>query len=291
MKNHKAGLSIIYIMIFFLSGCNNTGKYYYLKDQWQTSSMKYSQVNNKPEEVKEYLYPGENNISQSDLKNLGSYDLFKYDQDGNLLSRKLFFNDDMWYQFEYTFSVKGYEVELTTKSARGLTKRKTTLFEVKSDGSCEERDYEDSLMNKVKTYHYKNDGNEIICEYNIKSERYKTHSWYKGQRILKQIYQVTNQQVSFSSEHQYYYDKDNYLDSIIAQTGKLTDRRIFMKNKYGDPVSEIWIKNADTLVHKTYSYLYDNNNNWVRRLEQDHQSTEFSLNKKSYSLIVREIKY
>ncbi len=253
--------------------------------------MKYSQVKNKPKEVKEYFYPGENDISQSDRNNLGSYDLFTYNQDGDLVTRKLFFNDNMWYHFEYTYSQKGYEVELTTRSPNGLTRKKAINFEVKSDGSCKEWNYEDSLANKIKTYHYKNEGNEIICEYNIKSESYKTHSWYKGQQILKKIYQVTNQQVSFSSEHTYYYDKNNYLDSIIAQTGKLNDRTLLEKNKYGDPVSEIWIKNADTLVHKTYAYIYDNNNNWVRRLEQDHRRQEFSLSDKTYSLIVREIKY
>lgn len=291
MKSDVTGLCMLYILTFFLIGCNDSTAQYYLKDKWQTSASNYFLIKNKPKEVRENLYIGEKNISQNNPNNFGSYDLFTYDQDGNLLTRKLFFNNNMWYGFEYTYSRKGYEIELTTKSAKGLTKRKTTLFEVKSDGSCEERDSEDSLVNKVKTYHYKNDGNEITCEYSIKSERYKTHSWYNDQRIFKKIYQVTNQQVSFSSEHQYYYDKNNYLDSVIAKTGKLNDRTIFKKNKYGDPISEIWIRNMDTLVHKTYTYVYDNKNNWVRRLEQDHQSQEFGSNQKKYSLIVREIKY
>ena len=91
-------------------------------------------------------------------------------------------------------------------------------------------------------------------------------------------------------ETQYYYDTNNYLDSIIKRTGKEIEVTSFKKNKYGDPISEIEKMSKETLAYKTYTYLYDNNNNWIRRLEENHKPSGFNSNK-TYTLIVREIKY
>ena len=81
MKKEIAGLYVISILTFLLSACNDSDstKQYYLKDQWKTSSGNFFHAKNKPKEVTEYFYAGENNISQNKLEKFGSYDQFIYD--------------------------------------------------------------------------------------------------------------------------------------------------------------------------------------------------------------------
>jgi hypothetical protein len=296
MKKEIVGLYVISILPFFLSACNDSDstKQYYLKDQWKISSANYFQVKNKPKEVTEYFYAGENNISQNNLKEFGSYDQFIYDQSGNLLNRKLFFKQDMWYEFKNTYSKKGYGTELITKNVKGLTRKKTTDFEIINDSICRETLYDDPLIKDVSIYHYKKGGNEIVKEQSVEATEFrrksKRHYWYNGQQILKETFVTNDGEIIRTIETQYYYDTNNYLDSIVKRTDKVTDRTIFKKNKFGDPIYELQTSHKDTSAYKTYTYLYDSNNNWIKRLEENHKPSGFNPNE-TYTLIVREIKY
>lgn len=297
MKKEIAGLYVISILTFFLSACNDSDstKQYYLKDQWKTSSGNFFQAKNKPKEVTEYFYAGENDILQNKLGKFGSYDQFIFDQKGNLLKRKLFFKEDMWVEFKNTYSKKGYWTEFITKNVKGLTRKKTTDFEVISDSICRETLYDDPLVKDVSIYHYKKAGNEIVKEQSVEASKFrrksKRHYWYNGQQILKETFVTNDEEIFRIIETQYYYDTHNYLDSIVRRKDKLTDRTVFKNNKYGNPIYMLETSNKDTSAYKTYKYLYDDKNNWIRRLEEDHHANEFDLSDKGFVLIVREINY
>ena len=297
MKKEIAGLYVISILTFLLSACNDSDstKQYYLKDQWKTSSGNFFHAKNKPKEVTEYFYAGENNISQNKLEKFGSYDQFIYDQRGNLLKRKLFFKEDIWVEFKNTYSKKGYGTEFITKNGKGLTSKKTTYFEVISDSICRETLYDDPLVKDVSIYHYKKDGNEIVKEQSVEATEFrrksKRHYWYNGQQILKETFVTNDEEIIRTTETQYYYDTNNYLDSIIRRTDKVTDRTVFKNNKYGDPTYLLETSNKDISAYKSYTYLYDDNNNWIRRLEENHLIDGVNSSREKFVLLVREIKY
>lgn len=285
----------IFILLAGLVGCENGKRNYYLKNKWYTSSSSFFKVREHPRQVTEYFYRGLSDISIKDPGRYGSYDRFKFDAEGNLEEHKLFFDSSNWNRFAYTYSDNGYDIYFHNKSRNGSMEMHFIKFEPVSDGKFREIKYPDSFARQITYTWFRNGGNEVFSEQETGEDStktvIKTHSVYDGDRVLTQEQQYITGNKTISRWMRYYYDSNNQLDSIVRQSRESAERKIFLRNEYGDPVVEIATRNRDTIEHRRYQYLYDSKKNWIRCIEQDLTPyTGFSTGQ-STVLITREIVY
>ncbi|GAB2813688.1 hypothetical protein GCM10027043_11850 [Ferruginibacter profundus] len=278
-----------------LYAAKGQGKYY-PKAQWYTSSHKLFQVKAKPKKVTEFFYNGVDSLTGTDLKKIGSYDEFIYDTAGNLLSRKLFFDDNFWNQFTTNFSSTGLVSAFQSKSKAGIENGILMKIAPAGDGRYKQIIYRNNKPGQVIFYTFKNKGDDILL---VEQKKIGDHTTtnisnlhYNGNQLLSDSVKVVTGKDTYSTQKKYFYGKDNSLDSVITYSGKERKRLLFIKNEHGDPLAEIEIEHNDTTEYKTYIYLYDAKGNWIRRVEEDRLSfgqTVFQNQK--FSMIRREIIY
>ncbi len=291
-------MSVKYItFLVVLISCyaaNGQGKYY-PKTHWYTSSQSLFPVKARPKKVIEYFYKGVDSLMKTDLKKFDSYDEFIYDTAGNLLSRKLFFDDDFWSGFTTSFSDSGLITESQYKSKKGIEKQVFEKIDPDGNGRYKETVYSDKVISRITYYTYKHNGNEVITEDTQKVENYTGYTTnnflYNGNQLLSQTKKVISGKDTSVGEKFCYYGKDNALDSVITRSGKYKGRLLFIKNEYGDPIAEIEIERNDTTRFYTYTYLYDDKGNWIRRVQQDHIEVGLHSQMERFSMIRREIIY
>jgi len=285
--------SIFFILIISLYDAKGQGKYY-PKQQWYASSHPHFPVKAKPENVTEYFYNGVDSLFKTDVKKFGSYDEFTYDTAGNLLSRKLFFDDDLWSSFTSSFTATGSVTEFQFKSKTGTKKGIFKKVEPIANGRYKETVYNEKVISRITYYTYKNNGNEVTTEETQKTGNYSTKTTnkfvYNGNQLLRRSAKVISGKEISAAEKFYYYDKDNFLDSIITNTGKYRNRLVFIKNEHSDPVTEIEIEHNDTTQYNTYIYLYDAKGNWISRVKENHVEDKW-IQREKFSLIRRDIIY
>ena len=180
----------IFILLAGLAGCENGKRNYYLKNQWYTSGSSYFKVREHPKQVTEYFYRGKTDISIKDPGRYGSYDQFKFDQEGNLEERKLFFDSSNWNRFVYTYSDNGYDISFHNRSRNGSMEMHFIKFEPAGDGKFREIKYPDSSARQITYTWFRNGGNEVFSEKETEEDStrtvIKTHSVYDGDRVLNQ---------------------------------------------------------------------------------------------------------
>lgn len=263
---------------------------YYLKEQWYTSSSQQFPVNGTPKNVKEYFYPNINNFSGSDTAKFSSYDSFSYDEAGNIVERMLFFDSSFWQLFKFKYTNKGYTIILKGNSKGKITEEIVKKLEQYNAVQFREIKVDEKNTN-LKLFSYKNNGNEVLISERglgkYKNMYKKQHAFYDGQRPLKKI--VTDG--TDTTITTYYYSGTLKLDSVVSIAG--TTRKVirYITNEKGDPVSEVQLMNSDTTSYVTYSYLYDDKGNWVKRIEEEYIESQFSSAASKNALITRKIIY
>jgi hypothetical protein len=294
-KTVAAKYFTFFILLMPLHAAKGQGKYY-PKLQWYTSSNPNFPVKYQPEKVTEYFYGGVDSLMKTDLKKFGSYDEFTYDTAGNLLSRKLFFNDNFWSLYTSTFNPTGERAEYQFKSNNGIDKGVFLTTEPTNDGRFRQIIYSDHKESKVTFYSYKNNGNDVVSEEHKNMGAYTTTTitnlQYNGRQLLSRFTKIVDGKDTAVVRKFYFYSLDNSLDSIITFSGKERKRQLFVKNEHGDPLAEIEIEHNDTTEYKTYTYLYDAKGNWIRRVEEDRLSFgQIVFQNQKFSMVRREIIY
>ncbi len=265
---------------------------YYPKLQWYTSSSPLFPVKGKPKQVTEYFYSGVDGFKPGKDK-FNSYDEFLYDTAGNISTRKLFVSDNLWNVYNFKYTSTDINVVCQNKIKGATTKTLFMKLEPTSTEMYREVVFAENGINDTTLYRYNNNGDEIIKSQTVSINGIKnsrvTRLFYDGQRLLRRVIEVKGEYRNTTADEIYFYGKDNTVDSIITTRDPYRNRWLFTKNGQGDPVTEISIDKGDTAINKSYRYLYDNKNNWISRVEEDHLS-ETAAGKK-YTLIIRKIKY
>lgn len=72
--------------LLVISSCKNDEVKYYNHDKWQIpGGYNYSSLKDKPKEVKESLYVDLDDTTLNALGRFNNYDLWNFDNDGNLI--------------------------------------------------------------------------------------------------------------------------------------------------------------------------------------------------------------
>lgn len=269
---------------------------YYPKLQWHTSSSTHFTVRANPKKVTEYFYNAVDSLMKTSLPKFGSYDEFIYDSAGNQISRKVFFNENWWSLLITRFSATGSSSEFEYKSKTGIKKGILAKVEPAVNSRYKETIYTDKAVSRVIYYTYKNNGDEVITAETQKLDNHSNTTTrkylYKSNQLLSLVTKVVSGRGDISVEKKrFYYGKDNTFDSIIAQSPNEIRRLLFTKNKFGDPITEIDIRNNDTMRYTTNIYLYDEKGNWIRRVEEEHIEDKWNSPAAKFAMIRREIIY
>lgn len=268
---------------------------YYLKDQWITRSADYFPVKNKPHSIREYLFKckTEADTLPKPLDQADSYEDYVYDSAGNRLEYNIVLGNGSVYRYITTYIESGYTTMLTITSSGITSKQKAFEFMPAGDGRY--KLIKDSVNGYEQFYTYFNNGNEVLIEKNFDFGVMKSHTlertFYDGQRILKKVSDVKSTNGNFTNTTEFKYTGNNVLKGMQDQLmgGSIKD---YTLNAAGDPTKEVVIRNhKDTMIYKTYSYLYDAKGNWIRRLEKDNLSQKYYQPGRSYALLIREITY
>ncbi|MGG9962256.1 hypothetical protein [Ferruginibacter sp. SUN106] len=269
---------------------------YYLKNRWYTSSSPYFALKARPKKVIEYFYSRTDSLLKSDIKKFGSWEECIYDTAGNPEYRKLFFDDNYWSSYTYQYSPSGYKT-LSEKMSKGvITKGVFTTFEAAGNGTFKQKVmYESNTTGNI-LYRSKNNGNEIFTEETRQNGNNKlginTYSQYNGEQLISRVISNIMGRDTVIEKEKYFYGKENAIDSIITVSKLQSQRDYFFKNESGDPHTEITIKNNDTTSYNTYTYIYDDKGNWIRRLGKNHLlNPDHYVKNIQYNLIIREITY
>ena len=274
--------------------CSRQEAKYYLKNKWRTSSGGLFRLKNSPKKITEYFYSHVDSLSQETFPVKGSTDEYFFNSDGDLTQRNFLFNN-LISRAIYRYSAKGYVMELESPQLKGIAKKTMTNFEQNINGKFIETSQHDGYK-REKWYEYKNNGQEIITEEYVNTSETKRssvvrdHLFYNGDYLVKQVRTSWINEEMQSRTQVYFYNPDNYLDSIISVYGRVTKRFIYIKNKYGDPVAQYEVNGKDTTEHNRFSYLYDNKGNWIRRFEEQIKGPVY-FPKGSNALVIRKIEY
>lgn len=288
-------------LILFTASCKNDDVKYYTHDNWQIpGGYNYYSLRDKPKEVKESLYLDLSDTSLNANGRFNNYDLWKFDEEGNIIYRKEYLDDSFWIVHENTYNENGIQTRIysdkdTFNTRENLGKKTSELL---ANNKFLEKSFFIDSKPDYKLVSFQNNGEiEKIEEIQDTTDLNKiasTHYQYYKNNLLQKIEMIVE---GHSKIQSYYYSKENFLDSIVMSVdGKNMTKEIYYNNKYGDPIKYFEIEQGnDTTMVATLQYEYDEHGNWIKQLEKSEDRNKYTLMlgdlKPKYSLLVREIKY
>lgn len=296
---------IIYLLLFsLLSGLNNEDSKYYTYGKWALpDELESSYLKDKPKEVRDDYYRDKNDSSLNIDGALNSYEIWKFDDDGNIVFHKLSIDSNsLMIITESSFTNDGLQAIAYTNDSSDIKNNKVKTITKKRGDKFLVADV-DSKETQYSIISFSDNGNikkeEFISDTNNLNDISITRiSHYKNGLIQKEELKTKDGNHKVES---YFYSKEIFLDSIyIYDNGKLTSKRFFYNNQFGDPIKYFELRPSnDTLTIVSMKYEYDQHNNWIRRVEKTEDKsidTNFAVIIGSpklyyYSLSVREIKY
>jgi hypothetical protein len=282
--------SLLLALIVLLAACRHYSTYQD-RDKWMlTYRMTRMTLRNRPREVTEYIYaasdtttPGKRNVY---------YSRYRFDSEGNMISRNIYMNDTLWLKFEQWEDQNGVQQRTTTDG-----KVVTTISQRLSDGRYMIVGPYPGYMRFAKIISFLSGGDEKVREdyfdSTAKGKPLKiTHFFYKGDRLIRS----TEQTAAGAKDFRYFYSVSDAPDSLLTYQGsatevKLLERQLFFQNDHGDVLREIVIKGRDTTRLEDNTYTYDAKGNWVRRVQIPRKFDPTNDMGKRVGVIDREIVY
>lgn len=296
--------------VLFFCSCNQKQKEksesgYVNHEKWEMyGDYFHGIVRGHPVEVKQIKY---RDISDTTPDASGwpvSYQLSKFDKEGNRIYMILASDSAMSIESFYTYDENGMSYRIVSRNLFGGSRDSTIKYirstkegpgkykEVSTRGDSTEKNYT--------IFYYENDGNIVRWERWLDGKlRYTIQSEYSNGKLMSQSYYTP---VSQDVVYEYHYSRKGFLDSVIAKSGnRAVGRKMFINNDHGDPVYYEKTENGKLFDRQTISYRYDDKSNWIRRIiyfdpsASDNDQTNnptYNLHPYSdYKLEIREIKY
>ena len=295
---------MIRVFIFCLlvaSSCKNDEVKYFNNDKWKIpGSYNYTALKEKPKEVKESLYLDLSDTTINASGRLNNYDLWKFDNDGNLIYRKYSSNSDSFCVItEIIYDQNGAQSKTFTNNDSLHTKEDggRVVSELLSNSKFLRKSYSPGKP-KFSLISFEDNGgiikNEIIEDTINLNNVVQTQLTYYKNNVIQKIETLND---IHKKVQNYFYSKDSFLDSmIINENGRLSSKEIYFNNQHGDVTKYLEIgSNNDTTIIAFLQYQYDQHGNWTKQLEKRNDRDNYNLmlenTASKYSLIVREIKY
>jgi hypothetical protein len=220
------------VLLFFiiLSSCRHA------KNDWTKEHL-----SGKVKSIEESYHPVTNDT-------LGIKAFYVYNEDGNLLEKKLYCKNNLLYNVSFVYNDKGNLTERNQYNGDSLQEK--VKYQLANDGNIlQSIDYNLMLHTIVKfEYQYDSRNNAIEVDgWNSTDSLTKTHT-------LKNLYEYDGKDNVINEKH---FDINGILTEM--QTSKYNDNNHLIS-------SEIFTKGNNPENQKlTYSYDFDKMNNWVNQ--------------------------
>jgi hypothetical protein len=284
--------TLLLALIPLLTACRHYGAYED-KDKWMLPyRMTRMTLRNRPRQVTEYIYSASDTARPEVRKNY--YNTYRFDPEGNMVSRNAYQDDTLWIKFEYWVDRDGMQQRSTPM---GTGKASLIVSRRLSDGRYMIANQDLTSRSNAKILSFPPGGDEKIREEYSDSTAHGdpiqvVHFYYKGNRLLRVMYRTAEG----SQEVVYFYSHSDAPDSLhiyqgSSASGKLQQRQLFFQNEHGDVVREIAISGKDTTLLEENSYIYDAKDNWVRRVKIPLKYNPGDFMGKDGTVMDREIVY
>ena len=242
-------------MVFGCCACGR-GRYYN-KERWMIpGELNYYRLRDSPRVVKEYLY--------EDTSRRGSYYVYIFNRQGDVLSRAKFFGDSLAIAVFLRYDDGG-----TVMRSYRAGSTDTVWSGNRALGGGWFKSYSSRPVKGVMTWltRFQKEGDEQTSKGYADSAALgkpdrTIYSFYQGQRLLKRIVWDADGLL----EQRYFFGDSDSPDSVEWIAGrKVAQREIFHNNRWGDPELYLKIRDRDTVDFDVFSFVYDGRGNWTRQ--------------------------
>jgi hypothetical protein len=220
-----------------------------------------------PTQVTEHSYPASDSLTPEKWK--GSFRRYEFDTLGNLVSIDSYVDDTLIGSVRRRFDENGMQETLSNKVTGELT---VTTSRRLPDGRIKAIRTQPSERPTATIFSYPPDGDEVIREeYADTVARGQpvriTHLYYERYYNLVKV-RISSRDGTFEVDNFYRrpYEPDSTLTFSVAGLLKKMTQRIIYHNDYNDNPLLIMSVSRTVRSIKEYSYRYDKNGNWVRRI-------------------------
>jgi hypothetical protein len=220
-----------------------------------------------PTQVTEYSYPASDSVTPEKWK--GSFRRYEFDSSGNLVSIDSYIDDTLIGSIRRRFDENGMQETLTNKITGKLT---VTTSRRLPDGRIKTIQTQPSERPTTTIVSYPADGDEVIRDdYADTAAQGRplriAHFYYERYYHLVKV-SITSRDGMFEVDN--FYKRPYAPDSTITFSGaglfkKMTQRIIYRSDYLDNPLLIISVSKT-VRSFKEYSYQYDKNGNWVRRI-------------------------
>jgi hypothetical protein len=284
--------TLLLALIALLAACRHYGTYED-RDKWMLPyRMTRMTLRNRPRQVTEYIYSASDTARPEVRRKY--YNSYKFDPEGNMVSRNVYQDDTLWIKFEYWVDRDGMQQSSTPM---GTGKVSLIVSRRLSDGRYMIINPDLTGRSNATILSFPSGGDEKIREEYSDSTAHGdpfqvVHFYYKGNRLLRVMYRTAEG----SQEVVYFYSHSDAPDSLhiyqgSSASGNLLQRQLFFQNDHGDVVREIVISGKDTTLMEESSYIYDAKDNWIRRVKIPLKYNPSDYMGKDGTVMDREIVY
>ena len=259
-------LVFLAIMLLVETGCHRPFGPFHNTDKWLLHrDLEFRPLNDHPKEITEYNYRASN--MDKPEKRRQQYDRYRFNTDGDLISREIYFNDTLLSLWKGKFDSNGCQWTDTDLIAHQIETRTTRQL---GDGHYKTIDKYENSSPHAEIVSFSPDGREfmrsIYDDTIARGKAQQFHYYYNGIRITK----VEGSGKKADFEKRYYYSRWDTPDSIelyaVTLIPWVAEREYYLINGHGDPTRHLRVEGRDTLEVQVYQYWYDSHGNWTRKI-------------------------
>ncbi len=245
-----------------------------------------------PQKVTEYSYPASDSLTPAKWK--GRFTQFEFDSSGNLVSVDNYADDSIIGSLRRRFDENGMKETWSNKlNGKSIVTTSRRL----PDGRIKTIETQTAKKPTATIHRYSTDGDEVILEKYAdtaaKGQPVRvTHLYYERYYHLVKIW-VSSTDGNFEVDN--FYTRSYEPDSTLTFNGaglfkKLAGRIIYHSDYLDNPIFVTSISREARGVEQ-YSYRYDKNGNWVRRIATTFSYKDSNEPKAVSTVTDREIVY